>query len=60
MFEKTPAGEMVTIHGGGTSRKRMHYARDYSGAEIMRVLRTKCGIASGFASSSSRRRWNCS
>ncbi|MDE3088385.1 MAG: FAD-binding protein [Chloroflexota bacterium] len=39
MFEKTPAGEMVTIHGGGTSRKRMHYARDYSGAEIMRVLR---------------------
>ena len=39
MFEKTPAGEMVTIHGGGTSRKRMHFARDYSGAEIMRVLR---------------------
>ncbi|MCL4395728.1 MAG: FAD-binding protein [Chloroflexi bacterium] len=39
MFEKTPEGEMVTIHGGGTSRKRMHYARDYSGAEIMRVLR---------------------
>ncbi len=39
MFEKTPAGEMVTIHGGGTSRKRMHYARDYTGAEIMRVLR---------------------
>ncbi len=39
MFEKTPEGEMVTIHGGGTSRKRMHYCRDYSGAEIMRVLR---------------------
>jgi succinate dehydrogenase / fumarate reductase flavoprotein subunit len=39
MFEKTPEGEMVTIHGGGTSRKRMHFARDYSGAEIMRVLR---------------------
>ncbi len=39
MFEKTRDGEMVTIHGGGTSRKRMHYARDYSGAEIMRVLR---------------------
>lgn len=39
MFEKTPEGQMVTIHGGGTSRKRMHYARDYSGAEIMRVLR---------------------
>jgi succinate dehydrogenase/fumarate reductase flavoprotein subunit len=26
-------------HGGGTSRKRMHSARDYSGAEIMRTLR---------------------
>ncbi len=39
MFEKTSAGEMVTIHGGGTSRKRMHFCRDYSGAEIMRVLR---------------------
>ena len=39
MFEKTAEGEMVTIHGGGTSRKRMHFARDYSGAEIMRVLR---------------------
>lgn len=39
MFEKKPEGKMVTIHGGGTSRKRMHFARDYSGAEIMRVLR---------------------
>ncbi|MBQ9899035.1 MAG: FAD-binding protein, partial [Ruminococcus sp.] len=26
-------------HGGGTSRKRMHAAKDYSGAEIMRTLR---------------------
>ena len=31
-----PAGQ---THGGGTSRKRMHAAADYSGAEIMRVLR---------------------
>ena len=30
---------MVTTHGGGTSRKRMHACRDYSGAEIMRTLR---------------------
>ena len=30
---------MVTTHGGGTSRKRMHACKDYSGAEIMRVLR---------------------
>jgi succinate dehydrogenase / fumarate reductase flavoprotein subunit len=39
MFDKEPDGSMVTIHGGGTSRKRMHSARDYSGAEIMRTLR---------------------
>jgi succinate dehydrogenase / fumarate reductase flavoprotein subunit len=39
MFDKDPDGTMVEAHGGGTSRKRMHSARDYSGAEIMRVLR---------------------
>jgi succinate dehydrogenase / fumarate reductase flavoprotein subunit len=39
MFDKTADGTMVTTHGGGTSRKRMHAAADYSGAEIMRVLR---------------------
>ncbi len=39
MFDKEPDGTMRTIHGGGTSRKRMHFARDYSGAEIMRTLR---------------------
>jgi succinate dehydrogenase / fumarate reductase flavoprotein subunit len=39
MFDKEPDGTMITIHGGGTSRKRMHSARDYSGAEIMRTLR---------------------
>ena len=39
MFDKEPDGTMMTIHGGGTSRKRMHSARDYSGAGIMRVLR---------------------
>ncbi|MGQ9627185.1 MAG: FAD-binding protein [Anaerolineae bacterium] len=39
MFDKEPDGTMVTIHGGGTSRKRMHSARDYTGAEIMRTLR---------------------
>ncbi|MCL1849576.1 MAG: FAD-binding protein, partial [Clostridiales bacterium] len=30
---------MLTTHGGGTSRMRMHAAADYSGAEIMRTLR---------------------
>lgn len=39
MFDKEPDGAMVVAHGGGTSRKRMHSARDYSGAEIMRTLR---------------------
>ncbi|MEG0457268.1 MAG: FAD-binding protein [Oscillospiraceae bacterium] len=39
MFDKEDDGTMVTTHGGGTSRKRMHAAADYSGAEIMRVLR---------------------
>lgn len=39
MFDKDADGNMVTTHGGGTSRKRMHAAKDYSGAEIMRVLR---------------------
>ena len=38
-FDKTPDGTMVTTPGGGTSRKRMHAAKDYSGAEIMRTLR---------------------
>lgn len=39
MFDKEEDGTYITIHGGGTSRKRMHAARDYSGAEIMRTLR---------------------
>lgn len=39
MFDKDKDGTMMTNHGGGTSRKRMHAAADYTGAEIMRVLR---------------------
>lgn len=38
-FDKEADGTMITTHGGGTSRKRMHAAADYSGAEIMRTLR---------------------
>lgn len=38
-FDKDADGNMVTTHGGGTSRKRMHACKDYSGAEIMRTLR---------------------
>ena len=44
-FDKMPDGTMVTTHGGGTSRKRMHAAKDYSGAEIMRTLRDEVGQA---------------
>ena len=39
MFDKEPDGTFNTMHGGGTSRRRMHAARDYTGAEIMRTLR---------------------
>ena len=39
IFDKNPDGSMKTIHGGGTSRRRMHTCRDYTGAEIMRTLR---------------------
>jgi succinate dehydrogenase/fumarate reductase flavoprotein subunit len=39
MFDKEKDGTMITIHGGGTSRKRMHAARDYTGGEIMKTLK---------------------
>jgi len=39
MFDKKTDGDMITTHGGGTSRKRMHACADYTGAEITRVLR---------------------
>ena len=44
LFDKEEDGTMITTHGGGTSRKRMHACADYTGAEIMRVLRdeVKC------------------
>lgn len=38
MFDKEKDGTMITTHGGGTSRKRMHACADYTGTEIMRVL----------------------
>jgi len=39
MFDKEVDGRMVTIHGGGTARKRMHTAKDYTGGEIMKTIR---------------------
>ncbi|MFC2171625.1 FAD-binding protein [Acidobacteriota bacterium] len=38
-FSKLDDGTLKTIHGGGTSRKRMHWAADITGAEIMRTIR---------------------
>lgn len=39
MFDKTGEGEMIEYSGGGASRRRLHCARDYTGLEIMRVLK---------------------
>ncbi len=39
MLTKLPEGQLKSLHGGGTCRKRMHYAADITGAEIMRTLR---------------------
>ncbi|NIO05476.1 MAG: FAD-binding protein [Proteobacteria bacterium] len=39
MFTKSEDGRLQSMHGGGTCRKRMHYAADITGAEIMRTLR---------------------
>jgi succinate dehydrogenase/fumarate reductase flavoprotein subunit len=39
MFSKHADGTLATLHGGGTSRRRMHYAADITGAEIMRTVR---------------------
>ncbi len=39
MFSKFPDGRLQSIHGAGTSRKRMHYCADITGTEIMRTIR---------------------
>ena len=39
MYDKNDYGEMIEIHGGGTSKRRMHTCKDYTGLEIMRVLK---------------------
>ncbi|HEX9913882.1 MAG TPA: FAD-binding protein [Candidatus Bathyarchaeia archaeon] len=38
IYDKMPDGSMQLISGGGTSRKRMHSCKDYTGLEITRVL----------------------
>ncbi|MGQ9680368.1 MAG: FAD-binding protein [Candidatus Bathyarchaeia archaeon] len=38
MYDKNPDGTMKVEAGGGTSRRRMHSCKDYTGLEITRVL----------------------
>lgn len=38
IWDKKEDGSLQVLHGGGTSRKRMHSCRDYTGAIIMRTL----------------------
>ncbi len=38
-YDRNPDGSYVERAGGGTSRFRLHSAKDYTGMEIMRVLR---------------------
>ncbi|MFC2163513.1 FAD-binding protein [Acidobacteriota bacterium] len=38
VWDKNEDGTMQVLHGGGTSRKRMHSCRDYTGAIILRTL----------------------
>ena len=39
MFDKDENGEFIERPGGGTSRFRLHSAKDYTGMEIVRVVR---------------------
>ncbi|MGD2089519.1 MAG: FAD-binding protein, partial [Candidatus Aminicenantes bacterium] len=38
VWDKNEDASMQVLHGGGTSRKRMHSCRDYTGAIILRTL----------------------
>ncbi len=38
VWDKDDQGTLQLLHGGGTSRKRMHSCRDYTGAIILRTL----------------------
>jgi succinate dehydrogenase/fumarate reductase flavoprotein subunit len=46
-FSKEEGGRLKTMHGGGTCRKRMHYAADITGAEIMRTIRDEARSRTG-------------
>lgn len=38
IYDKDEEGNMIELSGGGTCRRRLHAAKDYTGLEIMRVL----------------------
>ncbi len=42
MFDRDPDGTLICSLAGGQSRRRIHSAKDYSGLEMMRVLRDEC------------------
>jgi succinate dehydrogenase/fumarate reductase flavoprotein subunit len=39
MYDREDNGEFQELSGGGTSRNRMHSAKDYTGMELLRVIR---------------------
>lgn len=39
MYDRDDDGEFIELPGGGTSRYRLHSAGDYTGLELMRVIR---------------------
>jgi len=39
MYDREEDGTFIERHGGGTSKMRMHSAKDYTGMELMRVIR---------------------
>lgn len=41
MYDRKGSGEFIELPGGGTSRYRLHAARDYTGLELMRVIRDR-------------------
>ena len=41
MYDRLEDGEFQELSGGGTSRNRMHSAKDYTGMELMRNIRDR-------------------
>jgi len=39
VFSKFPDGRLRSLHGGGTSRRRLHFCGDITGIEVMRTIR---------------------